>query len=217
MSMSSVRHVLIHNSPFFHRTFSILARAALLFDYTLWTLLIIPFLIVWLAIATKISRPFYTETMSIRYFSPITSLLLFLSVLATVTDARTIYSPINLLRARQQQTDQSICAEYSTVANLSIVAANATYRAAYLKASTEGTDPTTAPLDAALAQLPNFQFNTTVNKECGNLTEVAIEGAATNFTQGVVLQENINSAVQIGARAMGMAMIMAIVVGGSLV
>ncbi|KAK5193312.1 hypothetical protein LTR92_006681 [Exophiala xenobiotica] len=153
--------------------------------------------------------------MSIRHPSPITSLLLFLSILATVIDGRTIYSPTNLLRARQQRTDQ--CAEYSTIANLSIVAANATYRAAYLQASTEGTDPTTAPLDAALAQLPNFQFNTTVNKECGNLTEVAIEGAATNFTNGVVLQENINSAVQTGASAMGMAVIMAIVVGGSLI
>jgi hypothetical protein len=154
--------------------------------------------------------------MSIRHSSPITSLLL-LSILATVIDARTIYSPTNLLHARQQQTDQTICAEYSRIANLSIVAANATYRAAYLQASTEGTDPTTAPLDAALAQLPNFQFNTTVNKECGNLTELAIEGAATNFTNGVVLQENINSAVPTGASAMGMAVIMAIVVGGSLV
>lgn len=40
------------------------------------------------------------------------------------------------------------------------------------------------------------------------MTEVALEGAATNFTQGMVLQFNINSAVQIGASAMGLAIIM---------
>lgn len=147
--------------------------------------------------------------MPITHFSPVASFL-FLSILMTVTTA--LYSPVSLLSPRQQQSDQSICDEYSTIANFSIVGSNATYRSAYLHASPEGTDPATAPLDTAISELPSFQFNTTINDECGNLTEDAIKGAATNFTQGVVLQFNINSAVQIGANSMGMAMIMAMVV-----
>ena len=147
--------------------------------------------------------------MSIAHSSPITSFLLFLSIFATVTTA--LYSPVNLLIPRQQQTNQSICAKYSTIANLSIVGSNATYRAAYLQASPQGSDPARAPLDAAIPQLPNFQFDVQINDECGNLTKVAIEGAAKNYTQGVVLQFKINSAVQIGANALGMAMITAMV------
>ncbi|KIX06991.1 uncharacterized protein Z518_04967 [Rhinocladiella mackenziei CBS 650.93] len=148
--------------------------------------------------------------MSISHFSPITSFLFFLSVFATVTTA--IYSPVNLLNPRQQQVSQSTCDEYSRIANFSIVGANSTYRSAYLQASPQGTDPAREPLDDAIAQLPSFQFDTEINDECGNLTEVAIEGAAANFTQGTVLQFSVNSAVQIGASAMGMAMIMAVVV-----
>ena len=154
--------------------------------------------------------------MSITHFLPTTSFLFFLFILASVTTA--LYSPVNLLTPRQQQVDQSICDEYSTVANLSIVAANNTYRAAYLQASAEGTDQARAPLDDALARNLIFNSSTQVNDECGNLTQVALEGAETNFTQGVVLQFNVNSAVQIGSSTMGMgmgmamAMIMAMVV-----
>jgi len=147
--------------------------------------------------------------MSIARFSH-ASLLLFLSIFTAVTTA--IYSPVNLLSPRQQQANLAICAEYSTIANLSIVGSNATYRAAYLQASPQGSDPARAPLDTAITELPDFQFNTTINDECGNLTEVAIAGAATNFTHGVVLQFKINSAGQIGASAMGLAMITAMVV-----
>ncbi|EXJ69075.1 uncharacterized protein A1O5_08010 [Cladophialophora psammophila CBS 110553] len=137
---------------------------------------------------------------------------LYLFVLITVTAA--VPPPISLLSPRQQQSNatQPICSEYSTIANLSIVGSNSTYRAAYLQASPEGYDPASAPLDSAIPKLPSFQFNASINAECGNLTEVAIKGAATNFTQGVVLQFNINSAVQLKAASLGMAVIMAIVV-----
>ena len=121
--------------------------------------------------------------------------------------------PTNILDPRQQQPSQTNCAEYSTIANLSVVGSNATYRAAYLQASPEGTDPARAPLDDAIVKLPSFEFSTQINAECGNLTQVAIKGAAANFTQGQVLQFNVNSAVQIGgASALGMAVIMAAVV-----
>ncbi|OAP59918.1 hypothetical protein AYL99_04920 [Fonsecaea erecta] len=145
--------------------------------------------------------------MSRTHFSTITCLLFVL-----VTIASAVPSPLSLLSPRQQNSSQPICSEYSTIANLSIVASNATYRAAYLQASPQGYDPASAPLDSALPKLPSFQFNASINAECGNLTEVAIKGAATNFTQGQVLQFNINSAVQIRAGSLGMAVIMAIIV-----
>ncbi|KIY00534.1 uncharacterized protein Z520_03197 [Fonsecaea multimorphosa CBS 102226] len=145
--------------------------------------------------------------MSRKHFSTITCLLFVL-----ITIASAVPSPLSLLSPRQQQSNQPICSEYSTIANLSIVGANSTYRAAYLKASPQGYDPASAPLDSAIPKLPSFQFNASINAECGNLTEVAIKGAATNFTQGQVLQFNINSAVQMRAGSLGMAVIMAIVV-----
>ncbi|OAL39345.1 hypothetical protein AYO20_01215 [Fonsecaea nubica] len=146
--------------------------------------------------------------MSRTHFSTVTCLLFF----ALVSIVTAIPSQLSLLSPRQQQSDQPICSEYSTIANLSIVGANATYRSAYLQASPQGHDPASAPLDSAIPKLPSFQFNATINTECGNLTEVAIKGAATNFTQGQVLQFNINSAVQMRAGSLGMAVIMAIVV-----
>ena len=148
--------------------------------------------------------------MSRTHFTPTTTLLLLLSILTTFTTA----TPT--LLSRQQSADQTICTQYSTIANLSIVSANATYRSAYLGASPEGSDPARAPLDTAELQLPSFQFDKTINDECGNLTTVAFMGAATNFTQGVVLQFKIgmvNSAVQMGARALGLALMMALVFG----
>ncbi|KAI1614198.1 hypothetical protein EDD36DRAFT_219708 [Exophiala viscosa] len=157
--------------------------------------------------------PSKAVTMASRRFSPVASILLLLSILATMTSASAIYSPVNLsfLIPRQQQTNTT-CSEYSTIANLSIVGANSTYRAAFLAASPQGGDPARAPLDTAEKELPDLQFDTALNTECGNLTEIAIKGAATNFTNGVVLQFMINSAVPLGASASGIAMIAGIVV-----
>lgn len=153
--------------------------------------------------------------MATRHCSPITSILLFLMIVATftVTSAGVIDTPVNtnFLSPRQQDTNAT-CAEYSTIANLSVVGSNSTYRAAYLAASPQGADPARAPLDTAEGELAKFQFDTALNSECGNLTQVAIAGAATNFTNGVVLQFKINSAVQIGSRASGMAMMVVMVV-----
>ena len=144
--------------------------------------------------------------MSRTHFSSITSFFLLLSVLATLTTA--FYTPLDFLTRRQANTTD--CAEYSTIANLSIVGGNATYRSAYLAASPEGGDPGRKPLDDAIPKLPALQFDSALNDKCGNLTEIAISAAETNFTSGIVLQFNINSAAQIGASAMGMAVIMAV-------
>lgn len=147
--------------------------------------------------------------MSTKQFSRITSFFLFLSIFATVTTA--LYSPINIL-SRRQQTDASACDNYSRIANLTVIASNATYRSAYLAASPEGSDPARAPLDAAIPQLPALQFDAALNEECGNLTTIAYEGAEANFTNGIVLQFSINGApMRIGAGAMGMALIVAMV------
>jgi hypothetical protein len=146
--------------------------------------------------------------------TPFTSILLALSILTTLATAFSIP-----LYPRQQQPTLATlpdCAHYSTIANLSTVGANATYRSAYLAASPLGSDPARAPLDAAIPLLPALKFNKTLNEECGNLSTIATEAAATNFTQGIVLQFKIgvvNSAVQTGASALGMAVVMALVVG----
>jgi hypothetical protein len=87
------------------------------------------------------------------------------------------------------------------------VGANATYRAAYLKASPEGSDPARAPLDSAELELPKLQFDKALNQECGNLTTIAFAAAATNFTEGKVLQFNINGASRAGASAMAVVMV----------
>ena len=150
--------------------------------------------------------------MSRTRLAPFSYLLLLVSIFTTFTTA----IPTNALTARQQQSNLAICSQYSTIANLSTVGANATYRAAYLAASPEGSDPARAPLDAAIPELPSFKFNKTINDECGNLTTLAFKAAAVNFTEGIVLQFKVgvvNAAVQMGASALGLAVVMAFVVG----
>jgi hypothetical protein len=90
----------------------------------------------------------------------------------------------NHLISRQ---DASIsCDEYSMIANYSTIGLNSTYRAAFMKASPHGTDATTAILDGASKKLPDMKFNKLLNDECGNLTTLAKQDAATNFTNGIV-------------------------------
>lgn len=153
--------------------------------------------------------------MATTHCSLVTSILLYLMILSTFTftSAKVINWPVytNFLSPRQQDANAT-CAEYSTIANLSVVGSNSTYRAAYLAASPQGADPARAPLDTAEGELPKLQFDTALNAECGNLTQVAIAGAAANFTNGVVLQFKINAAPQIGAKASRMALIGIVVV-----
>lgn len=147
--------------------------------------------------------------MSRTPFSLVTSILLFLSVLNAFTTA--LYTPFHLFTLRQAQIGQTTCAEYSTIANLSTIGSNATYRAAYLQASPEGGDPARAPLDSAMLQLPSLKFDVDLNDQCGNLTEVAFAGAESNFTQGIVLQFRVNAAVQVGTGAVSLAVLMGLV------
>ncbi|KIW63871.1 hypothetical protein PV04_08843 [Phialophora macrospora] len=159
--------------------------------------------------------------MSRTHSSPLPSMgLLLLFSLLTMSTALSLPMESHFLATRQTNTSDPLCLQYSTIANLSVVGSNATYRSAYLEASPEGSDPARAPLDAAMLELPNFQFNKTINDECGNLTTVAFDGAATNFTNGTVLQFKIgavNSAVQLGGSLLGIGLIMGLVSLGLLV
>ena len=115
-------------------------------------------------------------------------LLLFNLNLHAATALATPQSPDSLLAARQASAVANQCAQYSTIANLSTIGANSTYRAAFLQASPDGTYASAAVLNSAMAQAPLLARNVDLNNACGNLTALAATAAATNFTQGIVAQ-----------------------------
>ncbi|WYZ36938.1 hypothetical protein EsH8_II_000444 [Colletotrichum jinshuiense] len=80
------------------------------------------------------------------------------------------------------------CGEYSRIANLSTVGANSTYRATFFEASPNGNQFNAEVLDTAIAKLPSVIMDRALNEACGNLTALAIQEAANNFTLRTVLQ-----------------------------
>ncbi|KAF2736514.1 hypothetical protein EJ04DRAFT_511008 [Polyplosphaeria fusca] len=78
------------------------------------------------------------------------------------------------------------CMDYSATANLSTIASNSTYRAAYMLLSPLGSMPNAKVLDAAKLKLPAMTMDQTLNAQCGNLTTVALQGAETNLTNNIV-------------------------------
>lgn len=80
------------------------------------------------------------------------------------------------------------CAEYSTVANLSVIGTNSSYRAAFLQKSPTGTLANAAMFKKAQLRLPALTADAALNRQCGNLTQVALTEAARNLTQGIVAQ-----------------------------
>lgn len=83
------------------------------------------------------------------------------------------------------------CLDYSSIANLSTIGHNATMRAAYLQAAPDGTDHSVAILNDAELKLPALTKNVELNDQCGNLTTIALEEAANNFTKGIVAQYRV--------------------------
>lgn len=59
-------------------------------------------------------------------------------------------------------------------------------------------------LDKETVQLPAVQMDSQLNEQCGNLTTIAIQAAATNFTEGTVLGVPIQD--DVGASPDGFAM-----------
>lgn len=80
------------------------------------------------------------------------------------------------------------CAQYSMVANLSVIGANSSYRAAFLESSPDGTLVNAALLNKAIAANAALALDPALNQACGNSTALAITEAANNFTRNVVAQ-----------------------------
>lgn len=80
------------------------------------------------------------------------------------------------------------CLQYSRIANLSAIGTNSSYRTAFLESSPLGTLSNAAMLNGAMAALPPLTADAALNTACGNLTTLATEQAAVNFTQGIVAQ-----------------------------
>lgn len=94
--------------------------------------------------------------------------------------------------ASTDSTDTSsnapICQNYATVANLTTISANSTYRAAYLRSAPFGTTQSRGILDTPVPKLPALTADAALNQQCGNLTTIALTEAANNFTNGMVAQ-----------------------------
>ncbi|KAB5531457.1 hypothetical protein GE09DRAFT_385759 [Coniochaeta sp. 2T2.1] len=136
------------------------------------------------------------------YSLPLQRCILVLAVFQVAVHAASIGTTGAPLSSRQTGAVTGTlvtCLDYSSIANLSTISANSTYRAAYLQAAPDGTDHSVAILNDAQAKLPPLTKNEALNQQCGNLTTIAFSEAANNFTQGIVAQYRING----GARIQG--------------
>lgn len=97
--------------------------------------------------------------------------------------------PAAKLVVRQATANPPVtCAEYSTIANLSVIGTNSSYRAAFLQKSPTGTLANAAMFKQAQLKLPALTADAALNRQCGNLTQVALTEAARNLTNGIVAQ-----------------------------
>ncbi|OHF00629.1 hypothetical protein CORC01_03946 [Colletotrichum orchidophilum] len=127
--------------------------------------------------------------------SILTNIFLAVSLMSTAALGKAISVPGPAIVVRQtnpttpaaQSTIMS-CGEYSRIANLSTVGANSTYRATFFEASPNGNQFNAEVLDTAILKLPSVIMDRALNEACGNLTALAIQEAANNFTIRTVLQ-----------------------------
>ncbi|KAI1462156.1 hypothetical protein F4805DRAFT_412243 [Annulohypoxylon moriforme] len=105
----------------------------------------------------------------------------------------------------------AICQNYARVANLSTVGLNSTYRAAFLRSSNLGTFDARAILDVESPKLMGMMMDVQLNQQCGNLSQIAIDGAAANLTQGTVLGLTIADAPGIAVDAAAMPIIQVVI------
>ncbi|KAI1116901.1 hypothetical protein F5Y14DRAFT_37349 [Nemania sp. NC0429] len=78
------------------------------------------------------------------------------------------------------------CAEYGRIANISTIALNSTLRGAFLRSSSLGTFPAAAVLDVEAPKLTSLMFDAELNRQCGNLSALAVVEAGRNLTAGTV-------------------------------
>lgn len=103
------------------------------------------------------------------------------------------------------------CAEYSRIANLTIIGKNSTYRAAFLRSGPFGTDQMSGMVDQAAPLLPPLTLDKTLNQQCGNSTAIALAGAEANFTQGIVADFTIAEAPGIGVEGFSTLIIVTVI------
>lgn len=101
-------------------------------------------------------------------------------------------------------TASTNCLDYSRIANLTTISVNSTYRAAFLRSAPMGTFRAISIIDQDAKKLMPLMMDGKLNGQCGNLSTIAFQAAATNFTQGTVLGFKILEAV--GADPAGFAM-----------
>ncbi|KAK7914718.1 hypothetical protein PG985_012421 [Apiospora marii] len=159
-------------------------------------------------------------------FTPVTLFYLLLSLLSLQVAAESV-DVVDGLAARQApgggggaapaggQVGGSVptvvsCAEYSRIANMTIIGKNSTYRAAFLRSGPFGTDQMSGIVDQAAPLLPPLTLDKTLNQQCGNATAIALAGAEANFTQGIVADFTIAEAPGIGVEGVSTLIIVAV-------
>ncbi|KAI1447786.1 hypothetical protein F5Y02DRAFT_378522 [Annulohypoxylon stygium] len=135
-------------------------------------------------------------------------LVLLLSICnIAVAQAEALDALVPRQSASANAANSPICQNYARVANLSTVGLNSTYRAAFLRSSNLGTFDARAILDVESPKLMGLMMDVQLNQQCGNLSQVAIDGAAANLTQGTVLGLPIADAPGIAVDAVAMPLV----------
>ena len=126
---------------------------------------------------------------------------LLLALFALQISASAVENPQgDSLRLIARDTEIS-CEEYATLANLSTIGTNSTFRGAFLQASPDGSIQSSGILDNATAFFTNLHLinDTGLNDACGNLSAIAIAEAPKNFSEGIVGPFNIGAAASLGS------------------
>lgn len=149
--------------------------------------------------------------------APLTALIWGICLLATVAVAVAAPTPepisidINInLGDLANLTARPLCDQYSFIANYSAIGANTTMRSALQNASPQGADIVAHVVDAAMKVADYFAHDETINRLCGNLTSVAGQEAANNFSNGIVADQVVDGkGLGAGARAGGGSLVLA--------
>ncbi|KAK8065884.1 hypothetical protein PG997_012631 [Apiospora hydei] len=89
-------------------------------------------------------------------------------------------------------TARPICDQYSFVANYSTIGANTTMRDALENASPHGAELVAKVVKAAMKVAGYFTHDKMINKMCGNLSELAGQAAALNYSNGIVADQVVD-------------------------
>ncbi|KAH9881820.1 hypothetical protein J1614_000991 [Plenodomus biglobosus] len=151
------------------------------------------------------------------YTSVFANILVLLSVFHLVAASPELHYPAAKLEVRQVSATPSqaeLCLDYERTANLSTIGANSSYRTVLMQKSNVGTMFNARMMDAAIKKLPALTADQTLNTVCGNWTEIALNGAAANFTRGIVAQfttEGLPVGLKAGPMVIGVATFISVV------